>query len=95
MGRFGYSKTSVRMCYIVSKTELIKLSKELHTEFIDEFIPIPNRKDECLTHSNKSSILYWETITGNMKGICCSICGKVLEWEKSNCGIMVEKKSER
>ena len=66
---------------MVTTEELRKLSKELKSDFIDEFVPVPNRQPTCgnIDEDHSKNRIYWETETGK-HGWACDKCGAVMQW---------------
>lgn len=69
----------------VTDAELKALSKELGTENIDEFVPVPNREKDCGEKYHESMecfsrVIYWENMDDGRHGWACPKCGAVIQW---------------
>jgi hypothetical protein len=73
--------------FYIKKSSLVKFSKQIQSQFLDEVIPLrdkqPLPKDCPNCHGDQNvgfeNTVYWETDSGS-HGWCCQTCGMVVQW---------------
>ena len=84
MSKIDYCKRGQQQGIKVTLQEMKNFSKVMKSNYIDQFIPLPNideyaQKLKAVNCLHEKDEAYWENEEGS-HGWCCPECGEVTQW---------------